>query len=783
MTKNLRQVTFRNPVYIVYVLFGIVLFLITADIASRGVDSLESSIFRAVNQLPEVSLPFFLLFSFFGSIGYALILAFYNIFKKRYIPALEYFLAGTLAYVIAYGLKLLEYRVRPELLLDNAAVRENAAATFGFPSGHVAVATALAIIMYQYVPSRYHRYITLSVVLVAMSRLFLGVHLPIDLIGGFSIGLVVGSALSYAFGKKIVARVTPKEVKDALKNIGFKFKDVKALNVDARGSSPFIVSGIDNKTYFLKVVNNDNFVSDWLFKAWRKFIYKRFEDEAPFFTPKRQIEHESYVAGLAYANGIKTPKIVGVFEVKENNWAQIQEAIDGVSLDKVDPNQITDKILNDVFALVAKLHAQRIIHRDLRAANIFLDNKNQPWLIDFGFAEASIKSNQTYRDLVEMIGSLGVIVGADRVVKAAIKNLPKKDLQNALGYMVYASMSTETTRLLKADKKLLPEIKSKLSSALGLKTVKYVQIQRFSTKNIIIFIGFILFVYFLVKQHEDFQNSIAAIKSADIRLLGLSVAFSIATYFAASMVYKLIAIYPLPYFKTLLVQVSSSFTNRLLPAGTGGLATFTRYLITQGHTQQQAVALATVNNIFGFLGMLILTVSVAIISNTPLDQAIRYSIPTWVYILVVGIAASVAILLITVKYIRNKVIKIAKNVVTDFKLIAANPLQLILALIFSMLITIAYAAVLYACIYALGGEASVLQTFIVLTMGVAAASVTPTPGGIGGAEAGLVAGLTSIGISSDISLSIALAYRFATFWLPILPGFIAFQFALKKKVL
>ena len=309
------------------------------------------------------------------------------------------------------------------------------------------------------------------------------------------------------------------------------------------------------------------------------------------------------------------------------------------------------------------------------------------------------------------------------------------------------------------------------------------QIQRFSTKNIIIFIGFILFVYFLVKQHEDFQNSIAAIKAADIRLLGLSVAFSIATYFAASMVYKLIAIYPLPYFKTLLVQVSSSFTNRLLPAGTGGLATFTRYLITQGHTQQQAVALATVNNIFGFLGMLILTVSVAIISNTPLDQAIRYSIPTWVYILVVGIVASAAIVLVTVKSIRNKVIKIAKNVVTDFKLIAANPLQLILALIFSMLITIAYAAVLYACIYALGGEASVLQTFIVLTMGVAAASVTPTPGGIGGAEAGLVAGLTSIGISSDISLSIALAYRFATFWLPILPGFIAFQFALKKKVL
>ncbi|EFK95656.1 conserved hypothetical protein [sediment metagenome] len=106
-----------------------------------------------------------------------------------------------------------------------------------------------------------------------------------------------------------------------------------------------------------------------------------------------------------------------------------------------------------------------------------------------------------------------------------------------------------------------------------------------------------------------------------------------------------------------------------------------------------------------------------------------------------------------------------------------------LALLFSMMITACYAAVLYFAIHALGADASLLQTFIVLTAGVAAASVTPTPGGIGGAEAGLVAGLVSIGITADVGLSIALVYRFVTFWLPILPGFIAFQIALKRDVL
>ncbi|MEI6237519.1 MAG: flippase-like domain-containing protein, partial [Candidatus Saccharibacteria bacterium] len=773
----------RNPVYIVYILAGVALFLLSAEIANSGTSNLENSIFSSVNGLHNWFFPVFLLFSFFGTIGFALIVAIYCLFKKRYMAATKFAVAGIGAYIAAYSLKLLHFRVRPEALLDTAKVRESAEATYGFPSGHVAVATAIAIIMYQYVPAKYHRYITIMVVLVAVSRLYLGVHLPMDLVGGFALGLIIGSIVSYVFGRKIISRVDVKEVKAALKESAFPIKDVAILSVDARGSSPFIVTDLDNKKYFLKVVNSDNFVADWLFKVWRKLIYRRFEDEAPYFSPKRQIEHESYVAGLAYSNGIKTPKIVGVLEIKPNNWAQIQEAIDGVSLDKVDPKDVTDKILNQVFELVAKLHRAGIVHRDLRAANIFLDKNKNAWLIDFGFSEASVKKTQTHRDLVEMIASLGIIVGADKVVKIAIKHIPKDQLVDALGYMSYESMSGETTRLLKLNKKLLPEIKEKLKTRLGLDKINQVKMLRFSIKNLVLLVGFVLFIYFISTQQEDFKNSIAAIKEADMRLLGVSIVFSICTYLAASMVYKLISIYHLPYFRTLLVQVSSSFTNRLLPAGTGGLATFGRYLMTQGHTKPQAVALATVNNLFGFIGMMILTVSVALISKTPLSEAITFPIPKWVIFLVVGVLVSAILIILIVKPIQKKALKLKSNVIRDFKLIAANPFRLVLALVFSMLVTVAYAAVLYFCIHALGATATVLQTFIVLTIGVAAASVTPTPGGIGGAEAGLVAGLTSIGVVADISLSIALAYRFATFWLPIIPGIIAFRFALKRKIL
>ena len=55
------------------------------------------------------------------------------------------------------------------------------------------------------------------------------------------------------------------------------------------------------------------------------------------------------------------------------------------------------------------------------------------------------------------------------------------------------------------------------------------------------------------------------------------------------------------------------------------------------------------------------------------------------------------------------------------------------------------------------------------------AAAAPTPGGLGAMEAALVAGFTGIGMDGAIAVAIVLSYRLATYWLPILPGWISFQ--------
>ena len=70
---------------------------------------------------------------------------------------------------------------------------------------------------------------------------------------------------------------------------------------------------------------------------------------------------------------------------------------------------------------------------------------------------------------------------------------------------------------------------------------------------------------------------------------------------------------------------------------------------------------------------------------------------------------------------------------------------------------------------------------IIIAISVIGKTVTPTPGGIIGAEAGLFAGLIAYGISASPALVIVVTYRLLTYWVPFLIGTLAFAVVKKKR--
>ena len=84
-------------------------------------------------------------------------------------------------------------RERPPSFFADAVLRQHLPSDNGFPSSHAANAAALAVVVTWAFP-RWRWPLALVAVLVGLARLYVGVHLPLDLVGGWCLGVLCGLA-------------------------------------------------------------------------------------------------------------------------------------------------------------------------------------------------------------------------------------------------------------------------------------------------------------------------------------------------------------------------------------------------------------------------------------------------------------------------------------------------------------------------------------------------------------------------------------------------------------
>jgi uncharacterized protein (TIRG00374 family) len=82
-------------------------------------------------------------------------------------------------------------------------------------------------------------------------------------------------------------------------------------------------------------------------------------------------------------------------------------------------------------------------------------------------------------------------------------------------------------------------------------------------------------------------------------------------------------------------------------------------------------------------------------------------------------------------------------------------------------------AVLWACFHAFGGsppKGVIVMSYFVGML----ANTLPLPGGIGGVDGGMIGAFTAFGVDVELAIVAVLAYRAFAFWLPTLPGAVAY---------
>lgn len=72
---------------------------------------------------------------------------------------------------------------------------------------------------------------------------------------------------------------------------------------------------------------------------------------------------------------------------------------------------------------------------------------------------------------------------------------------------------------------------------------------------------------------------------------------------------------------------------------------------------------------------------------------------------------------------------------------------------------------------------------IVYLIGAVVQSAAPTPGGLGAAEAAFIGGLTAVGMPSEQAVASVLLFRLLTFWIPVIPGWVAMTWLQRTEAL
>jgi uncharacterized membrane protein YbhN (UPF0104 family) len=126
------------------------------------------------------------------------------------------------------------------------------------------------------------------------------------------------------------------------------------------------------------------------------------------------------------------------------------------------------------------------------------------------------------------------------------------------------------------------------------------------------------------------------------------------------------------------------------------------------------------------------------------------------------------------RVLRKRVLPIVQRAGKGILDVARQPLKLLELFGGAATLTLLYIAALVFSVHAFGDGASVASIGVVFLLGSAISSAAPTPGGIGAVEAALIAGLTAVGVNREEAVPAVFLFRIATFWLPVLPGWLMF---------
>ena len=170
-------------------------------VRDRSIGRREATLFRAVNGLPDrLFVPAWVLMQS-GTLAAGPVAGAIAWTSGRPRLAVRLTLGGVASWALSKAVKRVYRRPRPSFLIEGVRRRGPEASGLGYVSGHAGVAVALGVAAFGELGTAARLATLIAVPTVGLCRIYVGAHLPLDVVGGAAMGLAVDALVARVTGR------------------------------------------------------------------------------------------------------------------------------------------------------------------------------------------------------------------------------------------------------------------------------------------------------------------------------------------------------------------------------------------------------------------------------------------------------------------------------------------------------------------------------------------------------------------------------------------------------